>query len=273
MPRREPPSALSRLREIRRLVDVTPRGLIVDVDGTISEIAPAPAQARVSAICREHLRALLDTFDVVAAVSGRSVVELQRMIGLDRLVLVGNHGLERWEGGRLWVASAAKRAAAMLPGVLDQIETQLGPISGLILERKTYGLAIHYRSAANPEAVRQSIMEAMRAISYSSHFSIQEGRKVVELRPRGRIQKGWAVRDLIRRHGVRCVIYLGDDVTDADAFGVIRRSRRQGQIQGVTIAVLNPETPSDILNSADLALEGVGEVESFLEKLLDGSAC
>ena len=87
------------LDSISGMLSRVPFGLITDVDGTISEIAPSPAEARVHPECKAQLSRLVGRLPLVAAISGRPVVEAKEMVGVDGMVYVGNHGLERWRNG------------------------------------------------------------------------------------------------------------------------------------------------------------------------------
>ena len=82
---------------VTEVLSLRPFGLFTDVDGTISEIAPSPGQARVSPICRENLAVLAKQLDVVVAVSGRTAIETREMVGVDDIIYIGNHGYEHWE--------------------------------------------------------------------------------------------------------------------------------------------------------------------------------
>ena len=93
------PHLFENLDAIQELLSLSPFGLITDVDGTISEIAPFPEEARVSPVCREQLATLTKRLELVAAISGRPVSEVREMIGVEEIVYIGNHGLERWEDG------------------------------------------------------------------------------------------------------------------------------------------------------------------------------
>lgn len=76
------------------MLALRPLGLITDIDGTISPIAPSPLEARVSPACRRHLAALAKKLELVAVISGRPAVEARDMVGVEGIVYVGNHGLE-----------------------------------------------------------------------------------------------------------------------------------------------------------------------------------
>ena len=76
----------SHLDAVEELVARSPFGLITDVDGTISEIAPSPREARVSPACREYLTVLTGELELIAAISGRPVLEVREMVGIEGMV-------------------------------------------------------------------------------------------------------------------------------------------------------------------------------------------
>ncbi len=76
----------------------SPFGLITDIDGTISEMAPMPPEAKVYPLCRRYLKVLCNHLALVVAISGRPVAQVMDMIGINGMVYIGNHGLERWAG-------------------------------------------------------------------------------------------------------------------------------------------------------------------------------
>ena len=87
------------LDSIKGLLRRSPFGLITDVDGTISETAPTPQEAKVHSLCQRYLSELCRHLPLVAAISGRSVAQVRDMVGIDGMVYVGNHGLEVWVEG------------------------------------------------------------------------------------------------------------------------------------------------------------------------------
>ncbi len=78
--------AFIQLDHVRGLLKHHPRGIVTDVDGTISEIAPSPDAASVSMVVKQHLHTLTKRFDLVAAISGRSVEDVRRLVGVDGLI-------------------------------------------------------------------------------------------------------------------------------------------------------------------------------------------
>ena len=108
------PYLFDHLDSVRKALVVSPFGLITDIDGTISEIAPVPQEAQVSPVCRGSLVILTEQLELVAAISGRPAVEAREMIGIDGMVYIGNHGLERWEGGVVKIVEGLERYPACL---------------------------------------------------------------------------------------------------------------------------------------------------------------
>jgi trehalose 6-phosphate phosphatase len=90
---------------------------------------------------------------------------------------------------------------------------------------------------------------------------------VVELRPGERINKGTAVRRLANDHQSRAMVFLGDDVTDTDAFIVLRELRADGRVDTVSVGVLTPDTHPLVIDHSDYLLDGVNDVVAVLEAL------
>lgn len=257
----------AQLEHIRSVLHSVPRGLVTDVDGTISEIAPSPGAALVSAPFKQHLRTLMKRFDLVAAISGRSVDSLRSMVGVDGLVCFGNHGLEWWEDGRSHFSTGVEPYVHIVRSALEDISKRLS-VDGATIENKGATVAIHYRQAADIELARQAILSAIHTSPAAQALRVCEGKMVVELRPPMQLHKGQALASLVLRHGLHSVIYIGDDTTDVDAFNQLRKMRAEGSVCGLAIAVLGPETPAQVIERADATLQGVAEVETFFKWLI-----
>jgi len=253
------PYLFDHLDSVRKALVVSPFGLITDIDGTISEIAPVPQEAQVSPVCRGSLVILTEQLELVAAISGRPAVEAREMIGIDGMVYIGNHGLERWEGGVVKIVEGLERYPAMVMAARDELRTLL-TLEGIAFEDKGVALAIHYRRCSDRESARRSILEKIADSAIAKEFQVAEGRMVVELRPRLKVNKGTAVKALIDGYRLRGGIYLGDDVSDVDAFAAMH----QKGFNGLALAVIGGETPHKVISEADFTLNGVGDVERFL---------
>jgi len=247
---------------LRTILDRRPFGLFVDVDGTISDLAPTPREAFVAPRARTLLQALASKVHV-AVVSGRTLVDLRRMVGLGGITYVGSHGLATWVNGR------EEHDGAVKPYVryAQQAMVELAPLrrlDGILFEEKSTGLAIHYRLTRDADRARADILRAIAASGSAAHFDVLEGIKVVELRPRLGINKGTSVRSLANRFRLEGLVYVGDDLTDIDAFQAARDLRRGGRIDTMAVAVRHRHTPPLIEAAADYVVEGVAGVEQLL---------
>jgi trehalose 6-phosphate phosphatase len=238
-----------------------PCGLFTDIDGTISELAPSPQEARVSPICHRALADLAHHLPLVAAVSGRPIADMRRMIAVENMVYIGNHGLERWLGGG--IESQGEDYRAKIAQALAEVRAFLA-LDGIVFEDKGITASIHYRRCSEQGLAREAILKAIARSAAANGLRIYEGRKVIELRPPLPVDKGTAILDLVRRYGLKGVIYLGDDATDVDAFIALRRSSKGSSFKGLSVAVTAPEALPQVATQADLILRGVADVERFL---------
>jgi trehalose 6-phosphate phosphatase len=238
-------------------------GLITDVDGTISEIAPTPRQARVSPPCRRYLNLLCRRLALVAVVSGRSAAEVRDMLGIEGVVYIGNHGLERWVKNQAALPDGARDYSGMVESALEELSSRLS-MKGVTLENKGLSLTIHYRLSPQPEAAEREILSALAASERAKGLRVVRGRLALNLLPPVAVNKGTAVLDLIRDYGLQGGLYLGDDLTDIDAFRAVRSASASSAFRGLAIGVTSAEMPESLVREADLTLNGVGDVGRFL---------
>jgi len=212
--------------DVAALAAGRPLVLLLDIDGTLAPIAPTPADARVPATTRAAIARLTAAPGVVVAlVSGRSAEDAHRMVGVDGVWAVGNHGAEcRTPDGVVDVDGrvaayrlALERAAAAL-GALG------GSFDGVWVEDKTWSLSLHYRQAAR--AAVPAIVAAADDVAAAQGLRVRPGKEVREVRAPVDVDKGTAVVALLDRVGGcgprATVAYLGDDATDEDAFCALR---------------------------------------------------
>ncbi len=252
------PSARGHLADIQaRIGDRTP-ALFLDYDGTLTPIVTDPAAADLG----QRMRSVLDRLAQhmpVAIISGRGLDDLQRRVGLDAVIYAGSHGFEL-RGPRF--EETAKHAEAFLPG-LDSAEAalrqRLANIEGVLIERKPFAIAVHYRRAA-ASAVDSVEAEVDAVVCGQRGLRKRHGKKVFQVQPRLDWDKGHAVTRLLERlepeRGEYIPIYIGDDLTDEDAFRALAG-------RGLTIAVRDGERAT----AADYGLEDTSDVESFLAEL------
>ncbi len=260
-----PPASLTpaQVERLCRVIAARPRGLLTDVDGTISRIAPTPAEAVVTSAVQSALRAIHKRFDLVAIVSGRGVDDLRRMVGVPELVYVGNHGVEFWEQGRLRRLPEIEEYLPVVEAARNDLAPRLSP--EMVLEYKRAGLSIHYRRSPAPTIARRQILAAVAESGAARRLRLTEGKMVIELRPPVAADKGTALEALVQEKRLRSVLYMGDDRTDLDAF---RAAHRLGDAcLSLTIAVVSEEAGNEVSRAADLTLPGVDGAQALLDWL------
>jgi trehalose 6-phosphate phosphatase len=257
---------------IHEVLSRRPRGLFTDIDGTISRIVPTPEVATLLAGVAPLLQQAAASFDVVAAVSGRAARDAAALVGNDHLLYIGNHGFEFYqpELGERVVAPAALPLVPALDSVLDEIGQPLQERwPGLWIEPKGVTASIHLRATSDPATALEDVYR--RVLEHVSRAStglrVTRGRMMVEIRPDLAIDKGTAVSEVIRAHGLRSALYLGDDRTDLDAFRALRQLAKDGTCQGLSVAVQNDEV-AEVATDADLVLSCIDEVLDFLRLVL-----
>ncbi len=260
-PIRSLPSALDREEEIgERLAEGTP-AIFLDYDGTLTPIVGDPDDARLSEDMRDTLKSLADVCSV-AIVSGRDRADVERLVGIGGLYYAGSHGFDvRGPGG-----VSRQLGDDFLPA-LDEAERMLGgrleKLAGVRLERKRYALAVHFRQAeasAEP-VVEDAVTEVGKKLS---GLRMTGGKKIFELRPDMDWDKGKALFFLLDLVGideeVAVPLYMGDDLTDEDAFTAIREA-------GVGVVVRGEDDDRD--TAARYALEDTDQARRFLKLLTD----
>ena len=241
-------------------------GLMVDFDGTIAHIAPTPEEAVVSQRAAEALRRLVRKLELVCVISGRPAHVVREKVGVDGVVYVGNHGAEYLESGRLSIAPGAADYREKVRLVLDHLRTNVS-VPGIIWDDKTYGASVHYRLVEDADHARRMLQGALDSAPGGDGIDVLWGKRVLELRSPIGVDKGYAVKKLVRERQLGGAIVVGDDATDVDALAALKELKAQGSVRGVGVAVLHEDSPEELIRTADYGLDGVKEVEAFLEWL------
>ncbi|BBZ10288.1 trehalose-phosphatase [Mycobacterium branderi] len=233
-----------------------------DFDGTLSEIVDDPASARLADGAADALTSLTARCPV-AILSGRDLADVRRRIGLPGIWYAGSHGFElTGPDGEHHQNEAAAAAIPVLEQAAGQLRDQLHRITGVAVEHKRFGVAVHYRNAARDQV--GAVTAAVRAAGQHTGLRVTTGREVIELRPNVDWDKGrtlrWVldhVRDVARDPVLP--IYLGDDITDEDAFDAVHDD-------GIGIVVRHTED-GDRATAAHYALDSPARVVAFTEQL------
>ena len=231
--------------------------LFLDYDGTLTPIVESPDEALISDEIR-NLIIRLKGHVPVAVITGRSLKDIKKRVGIEGIVYAGNHGAEIWDGKEIIINQESATNIQLLNEVLNRLKSSLSHIQGILIEDKNITASIHYRMV-NAGYLHQLFGIFRRiAMDYEGIFKFNHGKKVIEIRPVSAWDKGNAVDWTIKKMGEgRIPVYIGDDVTDEDAFRVIKD-------KGVSICVGGSP-------DADYFLKGQEEVREFLflfEKIL-----
>ena len=244
-----------------------PAGLVTDIDGTISAIAPTPAEAIVTDDVRDSLDRLARRLALVAVISGRSAAVGEAMVGLPDLIYVGNHGMERCHHGVPWAHPGAAASSPAVSAALSEVAERaraLGHPEGLVVEDKRLSGTVHYRLAPDHEAARAVLLPLAVEAAQRHGLVVTEGRLIVELRPNVVVNKGTALVDLVQEHRLRGIVFLGDDLTDVDGFVALGTLRDRGEVEALRIGVLSAETPPSVLAAIDVGVQGVAGCSALL---------
>jgi trehalose 6-phosphate phosphatase len=258
---------------LERVVDLLAgerAGLVTDIDGTISPIVAVPEQAAVLPGVRRALQRLKDLLTVVGIVTGRSVSDARAMVGIEGLEYIGNHGLEVWRRGEAVTLPEARPWVPQIALVLEAVARALDAHekAGIIVEDKGASASLHYRLAPDPDRTRLRLLAILARSAEADGLRVVEGRRVINVLPPLEINKGSAVTWLVREHELNHVVYLGDDLTDVDAFSALDALRRDGHVNALSIGVVGPETPPSVRLHADAAVPSVDAVVDLLRGAL-----
>jgi trehalose 6-phosphate phosphatase len=244
-----------------------PSAVVTDIDGTISAIAPTPAEAMVDPGAKAALALLGERLAAVAVVSGRAPQDGAAMVGLPELTYVGNHGLERIARGTPWthpVAAAAQPAIAAALAEIESAARTTADVPWLLVENKGVTGTIHYRLAPDQNAAAALLEPLARAAATRHGLRLTLGRMIFEVRPALAVNKGTAIRDLAQDLGLRGIVFFGDDVTDVDAFRALRELREAAEAATLRVGVLGPETSPAVLAEIDVSVNGVAACAATL---------
>lgn len=200
--------------------DLTECAVLLDIDGTIVDLAPTPQQVSISSELRQTLARLQKlTRGALALVSGRKLSEIDLLFAPLKLAAIGGHGAEIRATPGTQVQTRANTLSADLKRKLTAL-TKLG--AGILVEDKGYSLALHYRLAPELGPVLHAAVRKICALAPAGSLEIMPGKAVVEVKP-VQVSKARAVRELMNYppFADRYPVFIGDDVTDEPVFGVI----------------------------------------------------
>jgi trehalose-phosphatase len=229
------PNALESYRQLAAVANGRQTIVCLDFDGTLSDIVSDPDAATLVDGAAEVLEKLAGLCPV-ALLSGRDLADIRQRVGLPGIWYAGSHGFELiGPDGTHHDNDLAATAIPVLERAAHELREELSQTPGVRVESKRYAVAVHYRNVV-PDRVPE-IIAATRRCGQRLGFRVTGGRKVIELRPDIDWDKGTAlawIRDRVSGTGRALPIYIGDDLTDEDAFDAVR-------LNGVGIVVRHEE--------------------------------
>jgi trehalose 6-phosphate phosphatase len=243
--------------------------VLCDIDGTLAPIVERAEEATVPEATSRLLGRIARRYRVVACISGRGATEARRIVGVGGIAYAGSHGAELLLPGQ----NSAELVPAFATWADRVREFSLGKDSPELrmmrvrIEDKGPIVAFHWRGARE-EAAALTRIQAIAAEAEDAGFFTHWGRKVLEVRPPVQIDKGQAVRELLRRTPVRAATFGGDDATDLDVFDVLGDLRSEGVLDAaVCVGVRSDEGPPAIVERADIVVDGTPGFVQVLEVL------
>jgi alpha,alpha-trehalase len=258
------PSAFESMEEITGAIGSKKLLVSLDYDGTLTPIVARPDLAVLSEEMREVVSELAK-YCTVAVISGRDLGDVRQLVGIPSIFYAGSHGFDI--AGPENVHLTSQQGEDFLPA-LDRAERSLhnllDRIPGILIERKRFSIAVHYRQVREDRVlgVENSVDKVLE-----EHTDLRKGRgkKVFEIQPKMDWHKGkallWLLEALNLNEAGVLPIYIGDDVTDEDAFKVL---------QGCGIGIVVRDSDSVGLkrvSAAHYALNSPGDVHAFLQRL------
>lgn len=252
------PQALESLEDLGDRLKNKQVVMFIDYDGTLTPIVDRPEQAVLSREMRQALRELAAQC-MVAVVSGRDLADVRNLVDIEDILYAGSHGFDisgpdgnmDYQHGREYLPA--------LEQAEQSLRQKLRNIAGCQVERKRFAIAVHFRRVADDDLSK--VEDAVDQV-LDSHDNLRKtgGKKILELRPDIAWDKGKAILWIMRQLGMDrddvLPFYIGDDLTDEDAFHALRG-------RGVAILVRDERRPTE----AHLALEEPAQVRDFLHRL------
>ncbi|MDD5115467.1 MAG: trehalose-phosphatase [Candidatus Omnitrophica bacterium] len=258
------------LKEIKGKLKGRPLFIFLDCDGTLAPIADTPEKAAVPEGTKRVLSLLSKKDDYrVAVISGRELRDIKKKIGLKKIIYSGNHGFQITAPGFSYSLPVPSGYRNALRQIKSALRLGLSGIGGVLIEDKGFFLSLHFRLAKTGKTplIKSVFRDSVAFALKKGKVTVRPGKKVFEIGPPVRWNKGrivlWTLarREFNPGRNKSLPIYIGDDITDEDAFRVLKG-------RGLTVFVGRPGA-----SAADYYLKDTREVARFLRLLSDwGSA-
>lgn len=238
--------------------------LFLDFDGTLTHIASSPEKVKVPQEITSILAKIREFDNVfVAIISGRSFENVKDIINLNGIHYAGNHGLEISGVKRTEIVPNAAQVVRTINKISEDLNKVLLTVPGAWVENKSLTSSVHYRTvpASHVPELNRLVGEITARYIDRGIVKLTRGKKVVEIRPNINWNKGkavkWMQKNIAKKRATN--IYIGDDVTDEDAFKALDES-------AVTVKVARD---AKVKTEARYFVNNPTEVRYFLQWLLD----
>ena len=260
------------LEDLLRPVKADPAraAILLDIDGVLAPIVEHPDDAHVPETTRRPLIEIAQRYGVVACVSGRRASDARRVVALGSIAYLGSHGSEVLRPGTIapeidrelqaWSRRVQDFAREAFTEDLRKLRVRM--------EDKEAIAALHWRGVPDDEGAQAAVAEVARAAE-SAGYTVHWGKKVLEIRPPVRIDKGAGIVGLLRDTELSAALYVGDDMTDIDAFRGLSELVEMGRLgQALRVGVASEDVPPALVAEADVMVEGPPGVRELLQALL-----
>jgi trehalose 6-phosphate phosphatase len=257
-PQQPSPDLVPAVSELARRLNEC--AILLDIDGTLLDLAPTPREVWVPPGLSTTLNRLLEkTSGALALVSGRSLNDIDLIFAPDQYPVVGGHGAE------MRLTADREAVATHAPPLDKELKRRLAAIAklspGILLEDKGYSLALHYRLAPHAEKAIYEAVSLIRADLPNAPIEVLPGKCVCEIKHSG-FTKATGVRELMTLEPFkgRRPIFIGDDVTDEAVFAIVP------EFGGLAFSV------GRYAKGVAGYFDGPRDVREWLARLVDGEA-
>lgn len=254
--------ALNHVQNIKAKAKGKNFAFFLDYDGTLTPIVSRPEYANASKAMQDGLRQLNNTYPV-AIISGRELSDVQERVNIPELYYAGNHGFEiQGPHGYELVQEITPELLQTMQTIANRLQEKFASVPGFLIENKKASLSVHYRLVDDKQLVRSIENSVDDIVARHPELSKHLGKKVFELRPNIEWNKGKVVLRLLRElqssEQQFVPVYIGDDVTDEDAFRAINNF-------GISILVTSEPKQTE----AHYSLSNPDQVLEFLNQLIE----
>jgi trehalose 6-phosphate phosphatase len=248
--------------------DPSTTGLFLDFDGTLSEIVLVPSEARPRPGVPQLLRDLDARFGCVSVISGRSALQLVDWLGPE-IEIWGVHGAEHSVDGEVRLTEHAVPFEELMERVRIEAERRILELDlpGVVVEDKRVMIGLHFRAAADVESARDALDKLAADLAERHGLLRAGGRLAFELRPPREFSKAAVVLERARDLALTAALFAGDDRVDLPAFDALDVLAEEG-VQTLRVAVDSDEAPEELLERADLVVDGPDGAVALLRDLL-----